>query len=68
VVFGRHQRGRHLDIADLSTRLQPGDLITVVGPAQELDEVTAGLGEVSQEPLARCCWARCPFRCPAAWT
>lgn len=38
VVFGRHQRGSHLSIADLSTRLQPGDLVTVVGTAQELDE------------------------------
>ncbi|OJT18003.1 transporter [Archangium sp. Cb G35] len=52
VIFGRHQRGGHLSIADLSTRLQPGDLVTVVGPARELDEVAAGLGEVSQEPLA----------------
>jgi putative transport protein len=52
VVFGRHQRGDSLSIADLSTRLEPGDLVTVVGPAQELDEVTTGLGEVSQEPLA----------------
>jgi putative transport protein len=52
VVFGRHQRGGDLRIADLSTRLQPGDLVTVVGPAQELDKVTAGLGEASQEPLA----------------
>ncbi|HEX8822005.1 MAG TPA: TrkA C-terminal domain-containing protein, partial [Archangium sp.] len=52
VVFGRHQRGEHLDIADLSTRLEPGDLVTVVGTEQELDEVTAGLGEISHEPLA----------------
>jgi putative transport protein len=52
VVFGRHLRNGQLDIADLSTRLQPGDLVTVVGTAPQLDEVTAGLGEVSQEPLA----------------
>lgn len=52
VVFGRHKRGEQLDIADLSTRLEPGDLVTVVGPAGELDEVIQGLGELSQEPLA----------------
>ncbi len=52
VVFGRHQRGGDVDIADLSTRLAPGDLVTVVGPTHELDEVTAGLGELSHEPLA----------------
>jgi putative transport protein len=52
VVFGRHQRGEEVDIADLSTLLAPGDLLTVVGPTQELDEVTEGLGELSHEPLA----------------
>jgi putative transport protein len=52
VVFGRHQRGERITVADLSLRLEPGDLVTVVGTAGEVAEVIQGLGEVSQAPLA----------------
>jgi putative transport protein len=52
VVFGRHQRGENITVADLSLRLEPGDLVTVVGTASEVAEVVQGLGEVSEAPLA----------------
>lgn len=53
VVFGRHQRGELVEVADLSTRLEPGDLVTVVGTAKELDVVTKTLGEPGEGPLAQ---------------
>jgi putative transport protein len=52
VVFGRHQRGEDITVADLSLRLEAGDLVTVVGTASEVAEVVQGLGEVSEAPLA----------------
>lgn len=51
VAFGRHQRGEQLDIADLDTVVQAGDLLSVVGTAGEIAEVVEVLGEVSDVPL-----------------
>jgi putative transport protein len=51
VVFGRLRHDGALSLAGAATRLAAGDLVTVVGPPEELDRVTAFLGEPSQELL-----------------
>lgn len=51
VVFGRWQRGEALDVATDDTRLAPGDIVTVVGPAPVLADVTGALGEVCEVHL-----------------
>jgi putative transport protein len=51
VVFGRVRRETRLFLAEGQTHLEPGDLITVVGAPEELDRVTAHLGEASGEQL-----------------
>lgn len=51
VVFGRYKRNGRLSLTDSQTRLALGDLITVVGATQELDRVTAYLGEASDERI-----------------
>lgn len=51
VVFGRLKRNNHLSLVDAQTRLEPGDLVTVVGTLEELDRVTAQLGEPSDERI-----------------
>ena len=51
VVFGRHARGDHVHgVTDL-TVLQPGDLLTVVGSAEEVARVTDCLGEPAAKNL-----------------
>jgi putative transport protein len=49
VTFGRVKRGERLFVADDDVVLLPGDLISVVGPDQALDEVVAFLGRESAE-------------------
>jgi putative transport protein len=51
VVFGRIRHNDVLDIINGQTRFALGDLITVVGCAEDLDRVTAVLGEISKENL-----------------
>lgn len=51
VVFGRIQHAGQLALVTGETRLELGDSISLVGPVQELDRVTAQLGEVSDEQL-----------------
>ncbi|MDZ7267616.1 MAG: transporter [candidate division KSB1 bacterium] len=51
VVFGRMKREGRLSLAGEQTRLQAGDLLSVVGTAEDLERVTAALGEVSNEHL-----------------
>ena len=51
VVFGRLQREEKLTIAAADTQLHLGDLVSVVGTAEELDKVAASLGLVSEEHL-----------------
>jgi putative transport protein len=51
VVFGRVKHAGKLSLASGPTRLAPGDLVTIVGAPEELDRVTACLGEISREPL-----------------
>lgn len=51
VIFGRLKRGDELSVATGTTRLQRGDLVSVVGPADELKKVIASLGESSAEHI-----------------
>ncbi len=52
VNFGRLKRDGQLSLATGDTRLRPGDLLSMVGTLQDLDRVTAYLGQVSDEHLA----------------
>jgi putative transport protein len=51
VVFGRVQRDGQLAVAAGHLHLAPGDLVTVVGTPDDLERVTAALGEPSAERL-----------------
>lgn len=51
VSFGRVKRGGELFLATANVRLQPGDLLTVVGSEEVLDRVTETLGTLSTEQL-----------------
>ncbi len=51
VVFGRMKRNNQLSLAVAETRLQIGDLISVVGAREELERVTAHFGELSDEKI-----------------
>ncbi|HJV66056.1 MAG TPA: aspartate:alanine exchanger family transporter [Geomonas sp.] len=51
VIFGRVKRQGLFQLATTEERLQPGDLISVVGSVEELDRVTAYLGEKSEEEI-----------------
>jgi putative transport protein len=51
VVFGRLQHTGVLALVDGQTRLQPGDLVSVIGAGETLDSVTAYLGEQSDQHL-----------------
>lgn len=52
LVFGRIKRAGHLSvIIGGETRFEVGDLVTAVGTAEQLDQVTAYLGEPSHEKL-----------------
>ena len=51
VVFGRVRRGDNLSVANGQTRLAVGDLVTAVGSTEDLQRVTAYLGETSGERL-----------------
>ena len=49
VVFGRLRRDGRLSLVTGQTLLQPGDLVTLIGPQDALDEVTRALGDTSCE-------------------
>ncbi|ACZ40562.1 aspartate:alanine exchanger family transporter [Sphaerobacter thermophilus] len=51
VVFGRYRHGQETRLVTADTLLAPGDLITAVGTEEELERVTAALGETSNEQL-----------------
>lgn len=51
VIFGRLRRGDQLMLAAPDARFAPGDLVTVVGTAAELERVVERLGEVSEERI-----------------
>jgi putative transport protein len=51
VVFGRYQHANNLTLVSPETRLQPGDVISLVGSPSEVSAVMAELGEPSAEAL-----------------
>jgi putative transport protein len=51
VIFGRMKRNGQLSLAIGETYFQIGDLVSVVGTREDLDRVTALLGEASDERL-----------------
>ncbi|MEX2160436.1 MAG: aspartate:alanine exchanger family transporter [Anaerolineales bacterium] len=51
VVFGRIQHKGQLGLADPRSRLHLGDLVTVVGPPDQLEIVTEYLGEISRQRI-----------------
>lgn len=51
VVFARLKRGDQLTLVSGDIRLQSGDLLSVVGPLDELERATAYLGEVCEQRL-----------------
>ena len=51
VMFGRIKRGAQVTLADGQAYLELGDLVTVVGTADDLERVTEYLGEVSDERI-----------------
>lgn len=51
VIFGRMQREGKLSLANDETQFQVGDLVSAVGTLEDLERVTAYLGEVSNERI-----------------
>jgi putative transport protein len=51
VVFGRFKHAGQLALVSGQTQLRPGDLVSVIGTPEDLDRVTAYLGEPSGEHL-----------------
>jgi putative transport protein len=47
IIFGRIRRGDSVILADPQSCFKPGDLVTAVGTAEELEKVTRFLGEKS---------------------
>ena len=53
LVVGRVKHGGRMMVATGGSTLAVGDLVTVVGPEEELDKITAFLGELSAEHIER---------------
>ncbi len=53
VVFGRLKRQQHLSLATGQTCFALGDVVGVVGTSEQIEHVTAVLGEISDEQLQR---------------
>lgn len=51
VAFGRMQRAGHLSIPGLGDHFAVGDLVSVIGPREALERVTALLGEATDDRL-----------------
>jgi len=51
VVFGRLQHDGHIGLATSDSRLAVGDLVTVVGTAEEVERAGSALGEPAAVPL-----------------
>lgn len=51
VVFGRVRRGDQTHVVDSTTRVEPGDVVTVVGPPAQIARVVEHLGKPSSEPI-----------------
>lgn len=53
VVMGRVRHGERMMVATGGSTIAVGDLVAAVGPQEELDKVTAFLGEASAEHIER---------------
>jgi putative transport protein len=51
VVFGRLKRNGEISLSSGNTTLEIGDLVSVIGKVEEVEHVTAYLGETSNEML-----------------
>lgn len=51
VIFGRVRRGAELGLVGAGTRLECGDLVSVIGSAEDLPAVVERLGEPAREHL-----------------
>lgn len=51
VVFGRLRHGAQLSLASSATQLQLGDLISLVGAPEDVEQTAARLGEPAEERL-----------------
>ncbi len=51
VVISRRQHDGRMEIATGAVRLAHGDLINIVGPPEEVDRVTAALGEAASDSI-----------------
>ena len=51
VVFGRVRRDDATQVVDASTTVEPGDIVTVVGPPEEIERVVGYLGKRSTLPI-----------------
>jgi putative transport protein len=51
VVFGRIKRGDEISLATGDTRLQSGDLISIVGAPEDVDALIPAIGELTDEHL-----------------
>ena len=51
VTLGRIRHAGHLRLADGHTRLELGDLVSVIGPEHDVAQMTATLGEATDEHL-----------------
>ncbi len=51
VVFGRLQHQDHLTLSDMREHLCMGDLVSVVGPEDQIESVAQCLGEVNSQQL-----------------
>jgi putative transport protein len=51
VVFGRVRRGTGTHVVDSTTRVEPGDVVTVVGSPAAIAEVVAYLGKPSDQRI-----------------
>ncbi|MBI1279005.1 MAG: transporter [Anaerolineaceae bacterium] len=51
VIFGRLQHQNQLSLSNVRDHLCDGDLVSVIGPADQLESVTSFLGEVHSQQL-----------------
>jgi putative transport protein len=51
VTFGRWKHNDEVSLSGEATRLAPGDLVSVIGPTDDVERVTAYLGQQSNEHL-----------------
>ncbi|NTV62567.1 MAG: transporter [Oscillochloris sp.] len=51
IVFGRLQHNGNVGLATSASRLELGDLVSIVGDIEEVEKAVASLGEITSDPL-----------------